>query len=170
MSQPALKNRIVNQEFLDGLELISNRVYPLPGATFERRGGTDPRLSKLTPMTGITVSDKVTFYDHVATVRHRPTNRLFVAFRQTKDALLIEQSDLKKYPEWLMKSDVKNTELKTHIYTVKVRNGLPVMPTPMTATHEDWLEHIADVWVFDSVCLFLLRNHIISEEMYGKLI
>lgn len=162
--------RSINQDFLDGLEVVSNKIYPLPGATFERRGEVDSRVSSMAA-SNVAKNNLITFYEHIATVRHRASGRLFVAFRQTRDALMLEQSDKKIYPAWLMKSDVKNTELKVHIYTVKMCDGRPVMPTATTSTHEDWLEHLGDSnpWVFDTLVFYLLRNHIISEEMYGKM-
>jgi hypothetical protein len=163
--------RSVNEEMLFDLELLSDKIFPLPGATFDRRGESDPRLSKLTPMSGVSSEGKVTFYEHVATIRHKATNRYFVAFRQTMDALFLEQNDSQLYPEWLMKSDVKKTELKVYVYTVREHNGQPLLPSkmPIIRTHEDWLAHIGVPWVFDTLVFFLLKNHIITEEMYGKM-
>jgi hypothetical protein len=162
--------RNINQEFYHGLEMVSDRVYPLPGATFERVGTPDPRLSQLSPSTA-PQNTKLTFYEHVATVRHKSTGRFFVAFRQTMDALMKEQNDAKLYPEWLIKGDLKKTELKVYIYTVKEFNGKPLLPSemPNLSTHEDWLTHIGVPWVFDSVAYFLLSNKIISQDMYGKM-
>jgi hypothetical protein len=160
----------VNQDILEKLELVDNKVRPLPGATGRRPGGIDARLSNLKPMTGVVHSDEVTFYDHLATIRYRSPagkdgDQFFVAFRQTMDALLLEQQDPEKYPEWLMKDPVKKTELKVYIY---LATRLPKQ-VPVLRSHEDWLTHISDPTMFDTLAYFLLRNGIISEEMYGRI-
>jgi hypothetical protein len=160
--------RNVSQELLAHLHLEDNKIRPLPGGTGRRSGSEpDPRLSHLQGTSG----DEVTFYEHLATIRYkgdgpsRSKDLFFVAFRQTMDALMLEQSDPGKYPEWLMKDPVKKTELKTYIYQVaKHPKQVQVM-----RSFEDWLEHIADPMVFDTLAYFLLHNKIISQEMYGSL-
>jgi hypothetical protein len=163
--------RNVNKEFLAGLETVSNKIYPLPGATFRRGIDIDPRLSKLHAMAGTPLKDEITYYEHIATVRNRVDNRYFIAFRQTMDALLIDFKDPTKYPEWLIKSDIKKAELKTHIYAVKMFNGQPVLPRNLTIirTHEDYLEHIGQDWVFDTIAYFLMTNKVITLDMYTRM-
>jgi hypothetical protein len=159
--------RNINNEFLAGLVLESNKIFPLPGAVFPRVGDTDPRLPNLVAMSGLHPPSEVAFYEHLATVRHQPTGRFFVAFRQTMDALFREQKDTAAYPEWLMKSGVKNTELKTYIYAVRELYGKPLIPSRMNLkSHEDWLVHVTVEWVFDTLAYFMLKNNVISEEMF----
>lgn len=154
----------VNSDWVAGLELIDSKVYPLAGAMIVRPGSVDSRLSKRQPMiaggesVGPKHSDKICYYEHVATAAHRPTGMYFVAFRQTMDALLLEQQNPEKFPEWLMKDPRKQTELSIHIYRVKSK------PTNHMTSHEDWLEEIGEAWVFDSVSYFLLHQKIFQEE------
>src|SRR5690242_11597149 len=107
MPEKVLKDpvRSINQEFLLGLEVMSTKIYPLPGGQC-RGGQIDPRHKHLP-----SGEASVNMFDHLATVRHRASNMWFVAFRQTMDALHFEQRDPTKYPSWLMDSDVKKTEL-----------------------------------------------------------
>lgn len=160
--------RNVSQEILAHLHLEDNKVRPLPGGSGRRVTSTpDSRLGHLQGNIG----DEVTFYEHVATVRFKDPGGntrkdiFFVAFRQTMDALLLEQSDPEKYPEWLMKDPVKKTELRTYIYRMARH------PKQVAVMHsfEDWLDHVADPMTFDTVAYFLLHNKIISEEMYGRI-
>lgn len=163
--------RQVNQEFLHGLEVLSNKEFPLPGARI-RGGDRDPRFSHLAP--GIA---EMSVFDHLATVRHRPSGTIYVAFKKTMDALHFEQQDPTKYPTWLMDSTVKKTELDVYIHMVKApydKNPSAVLGdrritdvASQTRVHM-WLHEISLPWVFDTVAHFLLKNHIITEEMYGK--
>jgi hypothetical protein len=163
--------RQVNQEFLHGMEVLSNREFPLPGARV-RGGDRDPRFSHLAPGTG-----EMCVFNHVATVLHKPTGIIYVAFKKTMDALHFEQQDPTKYPQWLMDSNVKKTELDIYIHMVKA----PYDKKPNTVLGDrritdvgsqtrvhQWLEEIKLPWIFDTVAHFLLKNHIITEEMYGK--
>lgn len=159
--------RNINPEILDRLTLEDAKIYPLPGATGRRpTGAPDPRLSQLQG----SQPDEVCFYEHVATIRYHDPNSpnkdtFFVAFRQTMDALLLEQQDPEKYPEWLMKDPVKRTELAVFIYMVtKHPKQVPVL-----RSHEDWLAHVADPMMFDTLAHFLLKQKVITQEMYGKI-
>ena len=153
-----LLHRPVSQEILAGLEVLDNGIYPLPGAFGRRPGALDPRLIHITTKD----SDVVCFYEHLATVRHRPSGIMFVAFRETMDALLMKQKDPARFPKWLMDHPVKKTELSTYIYRVKR------LPAKEMRTHEEWLEHVADTITFDTICFFLLKNGIITQEAYGR--
>jgi hypothetical protein len=164
--------RNVNKEYLDGLEVLSSKVFALPGAKC-RGGDRDPRFSHLAPGTAEAV-----LFDHLATIRHKDSGMIFVAFRQTLDALHLEQSSVIKYPKWLMDSDVKKTELSTYIHSVKspynknpsaVLNDRSITDTTAQTRVDKWLQEIITPWVFDTVAFFLLKNHIITEEMYGKM-
>jgi len=73
-----LASRSVNVEFLTGLELVSTKIFPLPGGVGRRQNPTayDPRLTHLSGLTP--VGDEVVYYEHIATVRHkRPTSSLW---------------------------------------------------------------------------------------------
>lgn len=157
--------RPLNLEFLMGLELVTTKIYPLPGATGRRQDSTqaDPRLSGLQGQT--LPGDEVTYYEHIATVRHTPTNTFFVAFRETMDAFLARQQDPAKYPEWLMKSPEKQAERTIHIY-MATRHPKSVA---ILRSHEDWLSHVADVAVFDALSHFLHRHHVIDDKALSTL-
>jgi hypothetical protein len=169
VNQPQVRS--VDVELLKDLELVSSKVFPLPGATFNRNNHTDSRVHLQNAATGIPITDKITLYEHIATVRHTKTDTFFVAFRQTMDCLLLEQQDLTKFPEWLMKSANKKTELSVHIYQVKVIGGLPVFPSKLSHmnSHEDWLKQIDDNKTFETVAHFLLKNNAISIDMFEKM-
>lgn len=164
-----LKTKEVSSEFVRNLELVSSNIFPLPGATFDKGNYSDPRI-KLLPSSLGPDSNKITLYEHVATIRDKKTDRFYVAFRQTMDCLFLEQRDINKFPEWLMKSQVKNTELSVHIYQVIERNGKHLFPRsiPNLRTHEDWLKPILDQTIFESVAHFLLKQPSVSIEMFKK--
>lgn len=160
----------VDMEFMRDLELVSSKVFPLPGSTFNRNNYTDPRVHVQNTVDAMQ-SDKITLYEHIATVRHTKTDMFYVAFRQTMDCLFMEQKDVTKYPEWLMKSSQKQTELSIYIYQVKMINGLHVFPSKIANlnSHEDWLKQIEDVRVFETVANFLLKNDAITIQMFEKM-
>ena len=164
--------RSINAEFLSDLEVVSNKIYPLPGATFDRPTIADPRVNL--KVSNVPQSNKITYFEHIATIRHKSTNRFFVAFRETMDALYARQQDTTKYPAWLMDSPQKKTELKTYIYAVRESSpGVPLVPSqmPKITNHEDWLVHIGDgpEWIFDTISYFLLKNNVIDSNMYGSM-
>jgi hypothetical protein len=163
--------RNINQEYLQGLEVLSNKEFPLPGARC-KGGDKDPRFSHLESGTG-----EMVFFNHLATVRHKTSNMIFVAFQQTMDALHLEQQDLIRYPKWLMDSQEKGTELSIYIHSIKppyninpgkvMTDDSIITPTAQTRTGK-WLQEIKEAWVFDTVAYFLLNNAIITPEMYRK--
>lgn len=157
--------RQINQEFLVQLEMVSNKIYPLPGGSGRRLiNEIDARLSTLKGQTP--VGDVVSYYEHVATVRHKPTGKFFVAFRETMDAFLARQTDMTKYPEWLMKAPEKQQERNIHIYQV-ARHPSQVA---VMRSHEDWLSPLAQDAagdsIFDSLTYFLSKQGVISDEMF----
>ena len=165
MPKHQLASRSVNVEFLAGLELVSNKVFPLPGGVGRRQNPTayDPRLTHLSGLTP--VGEEVIYYEHIATVRHKATNQFFVAFKETMDAFLARSTDLQKYPEWLMKQPNKQAEREIHIYLVtRTPQSVPIM-----RSHEDWLAHIADIGTFDTLAYFLARNDVIDEKALATL-
>lgn len=149
----------VDMEWMSGLELLDTKVYPLPGAVHRRVAGPDPRLSHLSARN----DDVVCFYEHIASLRHKPSGEVFVVFRQTMDALLLEQQDPVLYPEWLMKSRAKKAELSIYIYRMKHK------PNHRVRTHNDWLEHIPDSVRQNTLAYFLLGQKVISVEAYGSM-
>lgn len=164
--------RNINQEYLQGLEVISNKEMPLPGARC-KGGSRDPRFTHLAPGTAETV-----LFEHLATVQHKPTGVIFVAFRKTMDALHLEQQDPVKYPQWLMDSTTKKTELSTYIHTIKppydknpslVLRDRSIMDVTAQTRVDHWLQEINIPWVFDTVAYYLLKNNIINPDMYKKI-
>jgi len=176
MPEKALKDpvRNINAEYLQGLEVLSQKEYPLPGATC-RGGSPDPRLK----LNKKEADGQVVLFNHLATVRHKPTNTWFVVFKKTMDALLLEQQDPAKYPKWLMDSPQKSGELSVHIHTIKppyssnpilVAKDRAIMDTTAQTRVHLWLSEIGLSWVFDTVAYYLLKNKIITEEMYGTIV
>ena len=167
MSQ--VPGRTINPEFLSKLELVSDKIFPLPGASVMRGNYLDPRIRNWN-IPGLSNGEKVCLYEHIATVRHQPSDTFFVAFRQTMDCLLIEQKDPDKYPEWLMKSEAKKTELSIHIYQVRMINGIHVMPKNLVHmnSHEDWLQEIPDAQIFETVATFLLKNDAVNIASFKR--
>jgi hypothetical protein len=157
--------RPVNRAFLAGLEMVSTKIYPLPGGTGRRQGtGYDPRLTNLAGLTP--VGENVTYYEHIATMRHKgPPEQFFVAFRETMDAFLARQTDPQKFPEWLMKSPEKQSERNVHIY-VMTRHPKNV---PVLHSHEDWLAQITDVSIFDTLAQFLAHHSVIDDKVLRKM-
>jgi hypothetical protein len=160
-------SRQVRPEFIQGLELVSNKVYDLPGAVFERRGERDPRLGTAISV-GLGETNKVCFYEHIATVRHRPTNVFYVIFKETADALLARQKDEEKYPKWLMDHPVKQTERSIFIHIAKP-DAAKLIRSGRVSNIGDWLDAIGDQWIFDSIAYFLLQQHVFTEQMYGTI-
>ena len=162
--------RNIDVEFLQQLELLDNNIYPLPGGVGQRPGAVDSRLSHLKLQAGPAGvlkprhGDQVVFYEHLATVRHRPTQTFFVAFRETMDALLARQQDRIRYPEWLMKSPVKKTELRIFLYRVTANPKL----LPNLQSFEEWLAPIDDMKVHDALAYFLLQKKILTPAMFEK--
>lgn len=171
-AQPRDPVRNINQQYLSGLEVMSNKEMPLPGAKC-RGGERDPRFTHLSTGTA-----EVCLFDHLATIRHKPSGMIFVAFRKTMDALHLEQTDPLKYPQWLMDSSTKKTELSTYIHAIKapydknpnlVLKDRSIMDITGQTRVNKWLQEIQLPWLFDTVAYFLLKNHVINQEMYGKI-
>ena len=161
--------RNVDMVFMAHLELLEREVRPLPGS-FVHRKNVDPRLTGLKVMMtsagalGPREGDEICLYETVAMLRHRPSGDVYLAFRQTIDQLMLEQTDPVRFPKWLMEHPVKRTELKIHIARVKSK--------PVGKDDRGWLEFLPDtqagVRIFDSIAQFLLKRQVITEAMYGK--
>jgi predicted Zn-ribbon and HTH transcriptional regulator len=81
--------------FIADLETLELRRMPLPGATVPRPWATDSRI--LLPQ-GAKSTDLITLYEHVATVRHRSSKKIFVIAQETIDCLYFQQQDPVKFP------------------------------------------------------------------------
>jgi hypothetical protein len=156
----------VSAEFMQGLEVLENKVYPLQGATVKGQS-RDPRLA-FQVATGLgTGTGTVCYYEHVATIRHVPTQTFFIVFRQTKDAQLLEQSDPVKYPKWLMEHAVKNAELTVYIH-MAMPNAPAILKSGVSSIDE-WLDPIPNELTFNSIAKFCLTKGIFTEQMYGSI-
>jgi hypothetical protein len=161
--------RNVDMEFVSRLEVLEREIHPLPGS-FVRREGVDPRLAGLKVMmtaggaVGPREGDQICLYESLAMIRHTPTGHVYLAFRETMDELMAQQTDPVKYPMWVMDSAGKRAERKILIARVLHR--------PTGKDDREWLEFPPDTpagdRVFDSIAYFLLRRQVISEEMYGR--
>ena len=119
-SKVLLPSQQVDVAWLSQVELLDADSYPLPGGSLCRgAGGVDLRLS----LTGAKSTDTITMFEDVASVRHKPTLQIYVAFRETMDALLKRQQDPDKFPAWLMKHPVKKTEMHVQILRAKCNQG-----------------------------------------------
>ena len=160
-------SRQVRPEFIQGLEFVSTKVYPLPGAVFDRSGDRDPRLT-IAAVSGMPENNKVCYYEHIATIRHRQTGVMYVVFRETMDALLAQQQDPVKFPKWLMDDPVKHTDRSIYIHITKP-DAAQLIRSGRISTHQDWLDAIAEPWIFDSVAYMLLTQKTITETMYRNI-
>jgi hypothetical protein len=154
--------RPLNMEFLQNLELVSDKIHPLPGAMGGRLNVNDPRISDDAKKT----SQEVCFYEHLATIRHKPDSTYYVAFRETMDAFLARQMDFDKYPKWLMNDRQKQAERQIYIYFVKAHPKT----IPIIRSHEDWLKPIENPDIFDCVAHFLTKHGIITDKILNTLV
>lgn len=171
--------RVITAEMMawaSELEVLQAKRVPLPGASEPRTFDVDPRLD-IKPMVmgnqnlGPKSSDVVTYYEHVATLRHKRIRPLFVVFEETMDALLARQKDIYKYPRWLMHHPVKTTELQTFIGMADPR----CKPTADTKSIDEWLIPLEEVfesvnvdWIYDVMSWYLLKKGIVQERFYGQ--
>jgi len=155
--------RPVNLEFMAQLEVLDASVYPLPGGSAQRKE-PDPRLHIDHPKD----SDVLTFYEHLASVRHKPSGKIFVAFRETMDALMGRQQNPERYPAWIFNEQVKQTELRIHIYQVTAN------PKTLAKSHGvsgqtwffEWLAPVEDEGIHESLVFYLMNQKILDPEMY----
>jgi hypothetical protein len=150
----------INQEFLRELELVSDKIHPLAGATGRKLNADDIRVAD-----SAKVGDETCFYEHIATVKHKSTNRYFVAFRETMDAFLARQMDFEKYPKWLMDHKQKQCERNIYIYLV-TRHPKTVA---VMRSHEDWLVDLNDEIIFDAIA-FLAKHKIVNDTALQNLV
>lgn len=160
-----LASRKVNHEFIMGLEVFDTNDSSMPGGFVITDAEPDPRLKHVV---GSAKGGKrrIDFVRHVATVFHKPTNTVFVAFKETEDGLLNRQRDTDKYPIWLFDTLAKQAEKSIYIHVVKP-GGIKKAKSGGVNQLDDWLDAIKDEWIFDSVAYFLMQNGIITEEMFN---
>lgn len=161
--------RNIDMEFVSRLEVLEQEIHPLPGS-FVRREAVDPRLVGLKVMmtadgaVGPREGDQICLYESLAMIRHAATGHVYLAFRETIDELMAQQTDLVKYPMWVMDSAGKNAERKILIARVLRR--------PADKDDRTWLDFLPDTpagdRAFDSIAYFLLKKQVISEAMYGR--
>jgi hypothetical protein len=153
------------------LDVVEVKRYPLPGGWECRIFDPDPRLDIKTMISGgqnvgPKNSDKVVYYEHVATLMHKKDGLWFVVFQMTMDALLADQKDPRMFPKWLMNDPVKKTEL---LY----RYGVVKRPPREGDRLDDWLTDITEIvpnseWVHDVLSWFLLKKSVIKESYVGQ--
>lgn len=153
------------------LEVVDTEQYPLPGGSQQRHWDPDPRLVHLNRSTTRKNSDRVTYYEHVATIRHKKDGLVFICFRETMDALLAKQKDPAKFPAWLMAHPVKQTERGVFFAIVKHP------PTANTADIYEWLTSLDDfgkalkcdvTWMYDVLSWYLIRRGVVQQDFYGS--
>jgi len=176
--EPGMPIRTVSTQMLmwmSELDIIDAGPFPLPGGSERRNFDVDPRL-KINPMIvgGVDVgpksADKINYYEHVATIHHSGHGYTFVIFRMTMDALLASQKDPAKFPAWLMKHPVKQTELRIYMAVMKAPPR-----RDMTSIYE-WLSPIEDAfpgtgaenWMYDALAYFLMMKGVVKQDFFRK--
>ena len=138
-----LANRKIDQEFLYQLEITDERRYSMPGAIAKNPG--DPRINLASTVAHR--SDEVVLAEHLATIRHRSSGRIFQVYRDTVDALFLESQDTKKFPKWLMEDPRKQEERSIHINEM--------LRPPRDKHDRGWLSGDLDDKTYDTLAYFL---------------
>lgn len=161
MSELPLSQRPISMEIYQQLELLDRDVYPMPGS-YMKRSEFDPRLPGLNSL-NTKHSDEIIWYEHLATFRLGKDGPLYVAFRETMDALLARQRDPLRFPEWLMKSKEKRSELTIHVARVLRR--------PSDKYDRGWLEFLETAGqetLFETISHFLIQQKVVPEDSYVR--
>jgi len=140
-----LAGRNINQEFLSHLEVTDERVYPMPGAITRNPG--DPRINLSSNVAK--PSNELVMAEHLATIKHRPSGRIFQVYRDTIDALYMESQDLKKYPKWLMEDPRKQNERSIRINEM--------LRPPKDKYDRGWLAGDLDDELYDTLAFFVYQ-------------
>jgi hypothetical protein len=138
-----LVGRKINQEFLSQLEITRDDKFPLPGAITKNYG--DSRINLVSNIAK--PSDETVLCEHLATIRHKGTGRLFIVYRDTVDALFMESQDVIKYPKWLMEDPRKQNERSIRINEM--------LRAPSDKYDRDWLGGDLDDQTYDTLAYFL---------------
>lgn len=138
-----LVGRKINQEFLSYLEITDDRRYPMPGSITKNPG--DPRINLSS--TVAKPSDNVVLAEHLATIRHKSSRRVFIVYRDTVDALFLESQDIKKFPKWLMEDPRKHNERSIRINEM--------LRPPTDKYDRTWLSDDLDDQTYDTLAYFV---------------
>jgi hypothetical protein len=138
-----LVNRKIDQEFLYNLEITRDDKFPLPGAVCRNQG--DSRINLVSNVAKS--SNETILCEHLATIRHRSSNRVFIIYRDTVDALFLESQDLIKYPKWLMDDERKQQERSIRINEM--------LRPPTDKYDRDWLSDNLTEAEYDTLAYFL---------------
>lgn len=138
-----LVGRQIDQEFLSQLEITREDRFPMPGAVAKNPG--DPRINLSSNVSK--PSDEVVLAEHLATIRHRSSGRIFIVYRDTIDALFMESQDTKKYPKWLMEDPRKQQERSIRINEM--------LRPPRDKFDRNWLGAELSDKVYDTLAYFL---------------
>jgi len=152
----------VDLEFLGAMEVLDANIYPLPGGSEKRTWTPDERLKIVDPKS----TDVLTYYEHRASVRHKPTGRIFVAFQETMDGLYARQKDPTKYPTWLMNESVKQADRRIHIYQAKANPRKIAESRGLGVWFEQWLTPVDDDVLHEALVFYLMSQKLVSPEMY----
>lgn len=138
-----LVGRKINQEFLYNLEVTRDDRFPLPGAVCRNQG--DSRINLVSNIAK--ASNETILCEHLATIRHRSSNRVFIVYRDTVDALFMESQDLIKFPKWLMDDPRKQEERSIRINEM--------LRPPTDKYDRDWLSDTLTDVEYDTLAYFL---------------
>jgi hypothetical protein len=138
-----LVGRQIDQEFLSNLEITDDKRYPMPGAMARNPGDSRIHLSSNVAKS----SDTVVLAEHLASIRHRSSGRIFIVYRDTVDALFLESQDVKRYPKWLMEDPRKQQERSIRINEM--------LRPPTDKYDRDWLGADLDDKTYDTLAFFI---------------
>lgn len=137
-----LAGRQIDPEFISQLEITDERRYPMPGAIAKNPG--DPRINVDHP------SDEVILAEHLATIRHRSSGRIFIVYRDTVDALYLQSQDPKKFPKWLMEDERKQQERSIRVNEM--------LRPPNDKYDRGWLGEGLSDKLWDNLVYFIYQN------------
>jgi len=142
---PLLAGRNIDQEFLSQLEVTDERQYPMTGAICKNPGDLRINLAS----TVAKPSNELVLAEHLATIRHKASGRVFIVYRDTVDALFLESQDIKKYPKWLMDDPRKQNERSIRINEM--------LRAPADKYDRAWLGEDLDDKTYDTLAYFLYQ-------------
>lgn len=160
--------RPIDFDFACQLEVVDQTVDAMPGSWVIQRD-PDPRLTQLKPMlvagdsVGRRATTEVPLCERIAVIRHKKTNHFYVVFKETMESLFARQRDTAKFPEWLMKSPVKKTELKIFV--------AHILGKPRDKHDKQWLEFLDDdksTKIFDSIVWYLVKKEVVPQEYFAR--
>lgn len=138
-----LVGRKIDQEFLSNLEITRDDRFPMPGAITKNQG--DPRINLSSNVARS--SNELVLAEHLSTIRHKSSGRIFIVYRDTVDALFLESQDVKKYPKWLMEDPRKQQERSIRINEM--------LRPPRDKNDRGWLGGELSDKVYDTLAYFI---------------